>query len=84
VKGADGSLASSMRGMDWMVRTMAKAVGHELHNVIRMASLTPAKLAGVADEVGSIEPGKLADIVVLGPELDVRRVFIGAEPVLAA
>ena len=44
-----------------------------------MASLTPAELAGVADEVGRIAPGKPADIVVLGPELDVRRVYVGAE-----
>ncbi|BCH33051.1 N-acetylglucosamine-6-phosphate deacetylase [Mesorhizobium sp. L-8-10] len=84
VRGADGSLASSMRGMDWMVRTMAGALGRDLHNVVRMASLTPATLAGIADEVGSIAPGKLADIVVLGPELDVRRVYIGAEAAYAA
>jgi N-acetylglucosamine-6-phosphate deacetylase len=81
VRGEDGSLASSMHGMDRMVKTMARAVGKCLPNIIRMASLTPAELAGVSDEVGSIEPGKRADIVVLNSELDIERVLIGAETV---
>ncbi|MVA37510.1 N-acetylglucosamine-6-phosphate deacetylase [Agrobacterium vitis] len=81
VRGDDGSLASSMHGMDRMVKTMARAVGKSLPNVIRMASLTPAELAGVSAEVGSIEPGKLADFVVLDQELDIERVIIGGETV---
>jgi len=81
VRGDDGSLASSMHGMDRMVRTMARAVGKSLPNVIRMASLTPAELAGISDDVGSLEPGKLADIVVLNPDLEIERVLIGAETV---
>jgi N-acetylglucosamine-6-phosphate deacetylase len=77
VKGEDGSLASSMHGMDRMVKTMARAIGKNLPNVIRMASLTPAELAGVSDEIGSIALGKLADIVVLDEAFDIRRVIIG-------
>ena len=76
VKGEGGSLASSMHGMDRMVKIMARAIGKDLPNVIRMASLTPAELAGVDSNVGSIECGKLADIVVLSPGLEVKRVFI--------
>jgi N-acetylglucosamine-6-phosphate deacetylase len=44
-----------------------------------MASLTPAERVGMADEIGSLEPGKRADIVVLDSALAVRRVFIGGE-----
>jgi N-acetylglucosamine-6-phosphate deacetylase len=81
VRGEDGSLASSMHGMDHMVKVMATAVGNEVHKVIRMASLTPAELLGVSSEVGSIEVGKAADIVVLSPKFEVQRVFIGGESV---
>jgi len=43
-----GALASSIMGMDTMVRTMARATKAPLPDVIRTASLTPAERAGVA------------------------------------
>ena len=42
---------------------------------IRMASLTPARILGIENEVGSIEAGKLADLVVLDAQLNVVQVF---------
>ncbi|MFC2250246.1 N-acetylglucosamine-6-phosphate deacetylase [Labrys portucalensis] len=84
VRGDDGSLASSMHGMDRMVKTMAKAIGQDLPAIIRMASLTPAELTGIAGEVGSLTPGKRADIVVLDESFEVERVFIGGEPLPVA
>lgn len=71
------NLASSVAGMDRMIRTMNRANGGALADTIRMASLTPAELAGVADEVGSIEVGKRADLVIWSPKLQVRSVFLG-------
>jgi N-acetylglucosamine-6-phosphate deacetylase len=68
--------ASSVVGMDTMVRTMKAATTAPLCDVIRMASLTPAERAGIADEVGSIEPGKRADLLVLSRQLDVLAVLI--------
>ncbi|MPY86913.1 MAG: amidohydrolase family protein [Luteitalea sp.] len=41
-----------------------------------MASLTPARLIGIEAEVGSLEPGKLADNHVLDRQLYTQRVFI--------
>jgi N-acetylglucosamine-6-phosphate deacetylase len=77
----DGSaLASSVMGMDHMVRTFAELTGRPLWEVIRMASLTPARIAGREREIGSLEIGKRADVVVLDEKLAVQRVFIeGAE-----
>lgn len=83
VRGADGSLASSMHGMDRMVRTMAQAVGRDLPSVIRMASLTPAHLVGAAGDIGSVEIGKKADFVVLDRDLNVTSVIIGGVIVIA-
>ena len=71
-----GALASSVQGMDHMVRTFAQLARRPLWEVIRMASLTPARIAGRDRELGSIQPGKHADVVVLDRELNVRRVFV--------
>jgi N-acetylglucosamine-6-phosphate deacetylase len=72
----DGSaLASGVMGMDHMVRTFHRLTGVPLVETIRMATLTPARIAGVDGEVGSIEFGKRADFVVLDRELNVRAVY---------
>jgi N-acetylglucosamine-6-phosphate deacetylase len=70
------SLASTVVGLDTMVRNMRKMSGASLPDVVRMATLTPAERTGIADDVGSLEPGKRADVVVLDRALNVRRVFI--------
>lgn len=84
VRGEDGGLASSMHGMDRMVRTMANAVGRNLPSVVRMASLTPAELVGCAGDIGSIEVGKMADFAVLDRNLEIASVIIGGEVVFDA
>ncbi len=82
VVGRQGArLASSVSGMDRMVRTMVGATSASLAEVVRMATLTPAELAGIAAEVGSLEPGKRADVLVLGSGLEVERVFLAGEEV---
>jgi len=77
---AEGALASSVRGMDHMVRFMRAATGAGIAEVVRMASLTPAERAGIAADTGSLEAGKRADIVVLSPRLAVRKVIVGGVP----
>jgi len=73
----DGSaLASSVAGMDHMVRTFQRLTGRPLYEVIRMASLTAARIAGRDSELGSLEPGKRADVLVLDRDLNVKRVFV--------
>jgi N-acetylglucosamine-6-phosphate deacetylase len=71
------NLASSIVGMDHMVRQMKRDTSATLPEVVRMASLTPAELTGIAKQTGSLEAGKNADVVLLSRKLDVRRVFIG-------
>jgi N-acetylglucosamine-6-phosphate deacetylase len=71
-------LASSIFALDHMVRVMMRDTDAGLVEVIRMASLTPAERSGIAHDRGSLEPGKLADLVVLSGDLRVKRVFIGA------
>lgn len=75
----NGSLASSIMGMDHMVRHMKKATKVPLADIIRMASLTPAERTGIAHQTGSLEKGKRADVLVLNRRLEVKQVWIGGE-----
>jgi len=75
------NLASSVRGMDFMVRHMHRQVGLELPAAVRMASLTPATIIGLQDDLGSLTPGKRADLLFLDAGLEIRRVFVDGEAV---
>lgn len=78
------SLASGVMGMDHGVRTFLSATEAPLHEVIRMASLTPATIAGVDAWVGSIDVGKKADLLVLDKQLNIRTVYVDGRRVLNA
>ena len=49
-----------------------------------MASLTPARIIGYADQLGSIEIGKIADLVILDQDLLIKSVHLSdRQPVQA-
>ena len=75
------SLASSVRGMDFMVRHMHQVVGLDLPTAVRLATLTPATILGKQQEIGSLEPGKSADVLILDSGLTVRSMFIAGNQV---
>lgn len=74
---ANGSLAGSVLTMATAVRNMVKLVGLELHQAVRMASLNPAQRHGLADELGSLEIGKRADLVLFDQDLHVESTIVG-------
>ncbi|MGL4552899.1 MAG: N-acetylglucosamine-6-phosphate deacetylase, partial [Gemmataceae bacterium] len=77
------SLASGVMGMDHLVRHMLRVTFAPLHDVIRMATLTPARIAGL-DDRGTLSVGMRADLVLLDDDLNVRQVWIAGEPVWTA
>ena len=74
------SLASGVLGMDAGVRNMLN-VTPTLYEAIEMATLTPARIAGLDADRGSIEVGKRADLVVLNGDFEVMRVYVGGEEI---
>ncbi len=68
------SLASGVMSMDHIVRTFYKLTGAPLVETIRMATLTPARIAGWDGEIGSIAIGKRADLLILDRDLNVVEV----------
>lgn len=73
------ALASGVMGMDHAVRTFHQLAGVPLAEVIRMASLTPARIVGQDQEIGSIAAGKRADLVVLDKMLQVQQVYLAGQ-----
>lgn len=67
----DGVLAGSMLTMDRAVKNMHELVGVSLPEAIAMASLNPARVLGIADRKGSIEPGMDADVVIIDRDVNV-------------
>ena len=61
--------------MDHSFRNFRRFTGAGLVDMFRMASATPAKAVRVFDRVGSIQPGKDADFVLMDCEnLEVKQV----------
>ncbi len=73
-----GSDASNVRNLPHLAAT-AVAFGFPREKAVAAMTLEPAKLLGVADRVGSLEPGKDATFLVTdGDLLDLRSHVVGA------
>jgi N-acetylglucosamine-6-phosphate deacetylase len=70
----NGAIAGSTLTLDAAVRRCVR-LGLSIVDTARMASSTPARVLGMADEVGRIAVGHRADLVVLDGNLDVVRVM---------
>ena len=72
---SEGAIAGSTLNLfDGMKNLMAFA-GASLEDAIAAATMTPARMVGIDQTVGSIETGKRADLLVLDAGLDLLRVF---------
>lgn len=81
----DGSaFAGSSTLLDGMLRVLTHDVGFPLHEAVRMASLTPAGVIGLAGTKGSIAAGKDADLAVFSNELEPLATVIAGEKVWSA
>ena len=70
------TLAGSISPLNWNVRNMIQRVGVPMGEAIKMASLNPARLLGVADRKGSLEAGKDADLIIIDEDVNVEGVMI--------
>lgn len=77
----DGTIAGSALTMDAAVRNFRRHTDLPLYEVVNMASLYPARSIGMEGRVGSLEPGKAADIIVTDSDFNVRMTFVGGERV---
>ncbi|MEU3451114.1 N-acetylglucosamine-6-phosphate deacetylase [Streptomyces thermolilacinus] len=77
-----GSIAGSTLTLDTAFRRAATVDGLPVEDVVRAISANPAKLLGLYDRIGSIEPGKDADLVVLDEQFVLKGVMRRGEWVI--
>ena len=72
-----GSLAGSTLTMDRALRRAVKESGLSVERASAAASATPARVLGLDHELGTIAPGRRADLVVLDDDLQLTAVMAG-------
>lgn len=70
-----GSIAGSTLTLDTAFKRAVTLDGLSLPDTVRAISTTPARLLGLADRIGTLEPGKDADLVLLDEAYDVVGVM---------
>jgi N-acetylglucosamine-6-phosphate deacetylase len=77
---ADGTIAGSATNLFDCMR-LAVSFGIPREEAVAAATILPAREIGAEAELGSIEPGKLADFVICRADLTPKAVFLGGEEV---
>ena len=76
----EGRLAGSNIDLASCVRNAIELLGLPLHEAVHMASLYPAEFLGLARELGRVEPGYRANLVLTDERLNVRASWIDGQP----
>ncbi len=70
----DGTLAGSVSNLHQEVKNLV-SFGIPFAQAVKAATLIPARAIGMEEEIGSIVPGKRADLVVLDEHLNIAAVY---------
>ncbi len=76
----DGTIAGSVTNLTDCMRRAVLDMGIPLNFAVKCAAVNPAKCIGVYDRVGSITPGKLANVLLLQKKnLETKHVILEGE-----
>ena len=77
----DGTIAGSATNLMDCMRT-AVSMGIPLESAVRAATYNPAKAIGIDVNYGTIEPGKVANYVILNKDLSIKNVILNGSVVI--
>ena len=75
----DGALAGSTLDMLTAVKNLMKFADISFGDAVACATENPAQMVGIYDKVGSVDIGKIANMIVLDGELDIVSVIYKGE-----
>jgi len=75
----DGEISGSRLTMDLACRNIMAHTNCGIAQAFVMASLNPAKVLGLDDQIGSVEPGKIADLVFVDDKFNVQKVMLAGD-----
>ncbi|MFN2460899.1 MAG: N-acetylglucosamine-6-phosphate deacetylase [Candidatus Velthaea sp.] len=81
VRAEDGTIAGSALHIDQAVRNLMIYADIPFQTAIVNATRTPARLLGLERELGTIEPGKRADLSIWNDDYQVLATMVGGIPV---
>lgn len=73
---ANGNLCGSKLTLNIACRNMMKHTGCSINDVFLMASRNPARIIGMDNEIGTIEKGKKANLVIIDEDFNVKKVML--------
>ena len=75
----NGYIAGSKLTMDQACRNIMSHTNCGIAQAFLMASTNPARVVGLDDEIGSVEKGKIADLVFADDRFHVQKVMLAGE-----
>jgi len=72
----DGTIAGSTVQMNQCVRNVKQLVDTSMQDAIQMATINPASVIKEAGNIGSLEPGKWANLVVMDEQVNIQLTMV--------
>lgn len=73
------SFAGSIASGDRLIRTMRDLTGVPLQEIVAMMTANPAKLLGLEERKGKLQPGMDSDLIMFDEEINIRAVWTGGK-----
>lgn len=75
----DGTIAGSVLKLNNAVRNLLNNTDLTVNEAVNCASLNPARAIGEDKEIGSLEVGKRADIMIADCDFNIKKTIIGGD-----
>jgi len=77
----DGAISSSVWPIKRGVRNLVYDLGLPLKDAVRLASLNPAVAVGLDKKIGSLDPGKRADLIIIDEDINLYLTMVAGKVV---